>query len=185
MSTLLLFVLFCLIYIVTILSFLLIFFKITELFSIDAPYIPSSQKVVDRIIENLELTNKSVLFDLGCGDARIIRRATELYPQIKAVGVEIAFIPFFLAKFFTRGNKRIEIKRENIFKTDLSEATHIFLFLHHRAVNDLINNIKRQCSPGTRLISCDFEIKSCQPIKIVGLENKSSKICQRLFVYTL
>ena len=181
----LLFILSCLVFLALIIFAVLVFFKITEIFFTDAPFIPTTNEVMDDIIENLQLTNKSVLYDLGCGDARILRKAVELKPDINAVGIEIAYIPYFLAKFFTRKYKRIEIKRENIFKADISDATHIFLYLYPKAVNKLIDNIKKQCAQGTRIISCDFEIKSCKPIDIVNLKNKCSKMCQKLFIYVL
>lgn len=163
----------------------LAFFKITEIFSTDAPFIPIPKESIDNIIVNLQLTKDSVLYDLGCGDARILKRVIELKPSINVVGVEIAFIPYLLAKFYTRKYKQIEIKRENIFKVNISDATHIFLYLYPKAVNKLIDNIRNQCTQGTHIVSCDFEIKSCKPINIVDLKNKHSKLCQKLFIYTL
>ena len=174
-----------LIFLILIAFIFLAFFKITEILSTDAPFIPTSNEVIDNIIENLQLTKTSVLYDLGCGDARILKRAVELEPYINVVGIEIAFIPYLLAKFYTRKHKRIKIRRENIFEANISDATHIFLYLYPKAVNKLIDNIKKQCIQGTRIVSCDFEIKSCEPINIVDLENKHSKICQKLFVYIL
>lgn len=175
----------CLILFVLIAFVFLAFFKITEILSTDAPFIPTSTEVIDNIIENIQLTKNSVLYDLGCGDARILKRAVELEPYINVVGIEIAFIPYLLAKFYTRKHKRIKIRRENIFEANISDATHIFLYLYPKAVNKLIENIKKQCVPGTRIISCDFEIKSCKPTSVVNLKNKHSKLCRKLFIYTL
>lgn len=175
----------CLILLVLILFVFLGFFKITAILSTDAPFIPTPNYVIDEIIQNLHLTKHSVLYDLGCGDARIIKRVVELNSNVNAIGVEIAFLPYILAKFYTRKYKQIKIKRENIFKTNISDATHIFLYLYPKAVNKLIENIKKQCAQGTQIISCDFEIKSCKPLNIVDLKNKKSKICQKLFIYRI
>jgi len=76
----------------------LAFFKITEILSTNAPFIPTSKEVIDNIIENLQLTQNSVLYDLGCGDARILKRVVELKPDVNIIGIEIAFIQYFLAK---------------------------------------------------------------------------------------
>ena len=185
MISVILFLVSFLILLILLLFVLLAFFKITEIFSTDAPFVPTSNEVIDDIIENFQLTKNSILYDLGCGDARIIRRVSELKPNINVVGIEIAFIPYILAKFFTRKNKQVKIKREDIFKTNISDATHIFLYLYPKAVNKLINNIKKQCASGTLVASCDFEIESCKPIKIVDLKNKNSKMCRKLFIYNL
>ncbi len=180
-----LFILSCFIFLALIIFIFLTFFKITEIFFTDAPFIPTTNEIIDDIIENLKLTNKSVLYDLGCGDARILIRAVELKPNIRAVGVEVAYLPYLLAKFFTGKHKQIKILREDIFKTNISDATHIFLYLYPKAVNKLIENIKKQCKPGTLVISCDFEIESYKPTNIVDLKNKHSKLCQKLFIYNL
>lgn len=180
-----LFLLYCLIFLVIIAYIFLAFFKITEILSTDAPFVPTPNEVIDTIIGNLQLKKNSILYDLGCGDARILKRVVELKPDVNIVGVEIAFIPYLLAKFYTRKYKQIEIKRENIFKTDISDATHIFLYLYPKAVNKLIDNIKKQCNPGTRIVSCDFEITTCKPINVIDLKNKHSKLCQKLFIYSL
>ena len=185
MVTVILFLISCLIFLVLITFIFLAFFKITEILSTNAPFIPTSKEVIDNIIENLQLTQNSVLYDLGCGDARILKRVVELKPDVNIIGIEIAFIQYFLAKFYTRKNKQIKIRRENIFKADISDATHIFLYLYPKAVNKLIENIKKQCVQGIRIISCDFEIKSCKPINVVNLKNKHSKLCQKLFIYIL
>ncbi len=175
----------CLIFIILIVFALLVFLKIIEILSTDAPFIPTSEEVIDDIIGNLQLTDRSVFYDLGCGDARILKRAAQIKPNIKIVGIDIAYIPFFLAKFFTRKYKQIEIRRENIFKADISDATHIFLYLYPKTVNKLIDHIKKQCAQGTRIISCDFEIESCKPTNIVDLKNKKTKLGQKLFIYVL
>jgi 16S rRNA A1518/A1519 N6-dimethyltransferase RsmA/KsgA/DIM1 with predicted DNA glycosylase/AP lyase activity len=159
--------------------------KSLDLFSVDSPFVSTHSGVVDQIVQSLQLGGDSVLYDLGCGDGRIIARASELHPEMEAVGVEVGFIPYFTAKFLTRANKKIKIRRENIFEADISQATHIFLYLYPRVVNRLIDKIRTQCAPGTVIVSCDFEISSCTPIKVVALDNPGSDRCQKLFIYQL
>jgi len=162
-----------------------VFTDIVAKFTTDAPFVPIPDNINNDIIKNLQLTDESVLYDLGCGDARILKKATETKPKIHAVGIEIALTPYLLAKYKTRKYKQIKIKRENIFQTDISEATHIFLYLYPEVVNRLIDNIKNQCIPGTRIVSCDFEIVSLMPAGIINLDNKKSKRGQKLFIYIL
>lgn len=159
--------------------------KTRDLIWVDVPFISTSPQVIDQIIDHLGLTNSSVLYDLGCGNGKILARAGELHPEIRAVGVEAGFVPYFLARFITRANKQIKIRREDIFQTNLSPATHIFLYLYPRVVNRLIDKIRTQCAPGTVIVSCDFEISSCTPIRVVALDNQGSDRCQKLFIYQL
>lgn len=164
---------------------ILISTRIIETFTTDAPFVSVPDNIENDIVKNLKLTTGSVLYDLGCGDARILKRALDSQPNMRAVGIEIAFLPYLLAKFFTRKYKQIEIKREDIFQTDIKDATHIFLYLYTPVVSKLINNIKDQCRPGTRIVSCDFEIQSCVPIEIIDLKNKRSRLGQKLLVYEI
>ena len=154
-------------------------------FTTDAPFVPIPREIEDKIIENLKLNPNSILYDLGCGDGRILIKAVQKYPEIRTVGVEIAFLPFLLSKFYTRKYKNISIKRENIFKADISSATHIFLYLYPAIVSRLFVRIRKQCKSGTRIVSCDFEINSVTPTEVVDLNNPNSKRGKKLFVYTI
>jgi len=158
--------------------------QLVAIFTTDAPFVPVPNKTEDDIIKSLELKPGSILYDLGCGDARILIKAVQKHPEIKAVGVDVGFLPYLLAKFYTRNHKNIEIKREDIFETDISEATHIFLYLYPKVINKLILNIQKQCKPGTRIVSCDFELDDISPTEIVEL-NTTSLRGKKLFVYNL
>ena len=154
-------------------------------FTTDAPFVPVPKEIEDDILNTLELSPNSILYDLGCGDARILLRAVQKCPDIKAVGVDMGFIPYLLAKFKTRKHKNIQIKREDIFKTDISSATHIFLYLYPKVINKLIKNIQEQCKPGTRVISCDFELTETLPTQIIELNKTTSPRGKKLFVYVI
>lgn len=167
--------------------FLALFFlsEVIAIFTTDAPFVPIPNGVEDKIIEALKLGNDSVLYDLGCGDARILLKAVEKYPSIKAVGVEKSFFPYLLAKFYTRKYKNIEIKREDIFETNVSDATHIFIYLYPQIVEKLMSIFDKKCKKGTRIVSCDFEDKDRKPEERIGLGNNKTGRGKRLIVYIL
>jgi precorrin-6B methylase 2 len=158
--------------------------QVISIFTTDAPFVPIPKHAEKYIIDALELNSGSVLYDLGCGDGRILISAVKKYPDTKAVGVEIALLPYFLAKIRTRKYKNILIKRENIFETDLSQATHIFVYLYPGVVNKLILNIKQKCKAGTKIISGDFQIKDLNPEKIINIESNSSR-GKNVFIYKI
>lgn len=172
-----------LVFFVTFVVFIIMQFL--AIFTTDAPFVPAPKEIGNDIINALELNSDSVLYDLGCGDGRILLKAAQKHPNIKAVGVDMGFIPYFLAKFKTRKYKNIQIKREDIFKTDISSATHIFLYLYPKVINELINNIRKQCKPGTKIVSCDFELENIPPTQIIELNKTASPRGKRLFVYVV
>ena len=154
-------------------------------FTTDAPFVPVPRGVEDKIVESLKLDKDSMLYDLGCGDGRILFKAVKKYPEIRAVGMEIALFPYLLAKFKTRKYKNIEIKRENIFQTDLRPATHIFLYLYPKVLTKLLPQIKNDCNLGTKIISCDFIFENLKPSEIIELNNPQSQRGQKLFIYQI
>ena len=170
------------------LGFILFFFvQLLTQFTADAPFIGVPEKILNEVVKALDLNENSVLYDLGCGDGRVLTEAIKNHPQIRAVGVEIASFPYYLAKFHTRKYKNIEIKRENIFKTDISKATHIFLYLYPKVIDRLFARIREQCRPGTIIVSCDFEIKNFSPIKVIDLSNinPDSNRGKKLYIYKI
>ena len=75
---------------------------------VDVPYVPTKKEVAEQIVLTLNLKDNSVLYDIGCGDGRILTAAWRKFPTAKYVGVEKGVLPFMKAKFLTRG-KQIKI----------------------------------------------------------------------------
>jgi precorrin-6B methylase 2 len=71
-------------------------------FFVNAPFIPVRKGVVLPIIEALKLAPGSVLYDLGCGDARILLEATKNTKDIKAIGIEKNYIVYLWAKLLSK-----------------------------------------------------------------------------------
>ncbi|MBI4155906.1 MAG: hypothetical protein HY507_01595 [Candidatus Zambryskibacteria bacterium] len=166
--------------------FFVLFFlaEIVAIFTTDAPFVPIPEETLEKIIENLKLDNNSILYDLGCGDARVLQKMVEKYPNIKSVGIEIAFVPYILARLKTRKNKNIQIKRQNIFSADVSDATHIFVYLYPEVMEKLMPMLEKKCWKGTLVISCDFEDKNRKPTEIIHLDTLAKR-GKRLIVYRL
>jgi 16S rRNA A1518/A1519 N6-dimethyltransferase RsmA/KsgA/DIM1 with predicted DNA glycosylase/AP lyase activity len=147
--------------------------------------VPIPKAVEENILEALKLGNESVLYDLGCGDGRVLLRASEKYPSARCIGVEKSVFPFLLAKFYTRKYKNITIKREDIFKTDVPGATHIFIYLFPQVLEKLLPILKEKCKAGTRIVSCDFENKNWQSTEIIPLPENNSGRGKRLVIYRI
>lgn len=150
----------------------------------DAPYIKIPEEFFEPLVNNLKLKDNSVLYDLGCGDAHILKKILIKYPNIKVVGVEKAVIPYTLAKIKTRDVKNITVLRQDIFNVDVSDATHIFVYLFPRVMEKLMPILDKKCKKGTKVISCDFEDRNRKDGKIINL-NTLAKRGRRLIVYTI
>lgn len=122
------------------------------------PFVPVSSTVTDALPGLLKLTSDSVLYDLGCGDARVLMRVALTSPYKKMIGVEKAPLPYLLAQWHLLLDKpkNVTVLYKDIFKVPVRDATHIFMYMFPKVVNKLYPTLVAELKPGTRVISCDF-----------------------------
>ena len=121
-----------------------------------------------RMLEIAEVGPGDVVYDLGCGDARILILAVELFKAKKAVGYEVRKEVYKNALQEVKGRnleERVTIINGDLFNTDLSEATVITLYLTYGANKKLKPKLEREAKPGTRIMSHDFEISGWKPTR--------------------
>lgn len=164
--------------------FFCLLFLLSPLFSL-IPFVTVRKKVLNEIIRELNLDEKSILYDLGCGDGRVLFAALKTNPDISCVGVEISPFPFLLANtkkiFFNF--KNIQILYGNFFKKDISPASHVFLYLFPKSLDELLPKLEKELRVGSRVISCDFEFSKRKPDKILELQASTGQRNKRLYIY--
>ncbi|HEU5464458.1 MAG TPA: class I SAM-dependent methyltransferase, partial [Candidatus Binatia bacterium] len=127
-----------------------------------APFVPTPQEVVDRMLELAALKKDDVLYDLGSGDGRIVLTAARKY-GIRAVGFEISpdLVKTSRQHIAEAGLEHLaEIRQEDIRNVDLSPATVVTLYLYPGANLRLRPAIVRQLRPGSRVVSLQFTMGS-------------------------
>jgi hypothetical protein len=182
--TLFIFVSLNIILVLLFLVYLIIFgLKVYDLLLTDVPFVPTKDIAVTEAIKLLGLDNDSLLYDLGCGNGKVLLEAKRLFPQIHAIGVERGLIPFFFARWDTRKTD-IKIIYQNIFKTDLTKATHIYCYLYPKVIAKLMPIMEQQCAKGTMIVTCDYPFPDRTPEKIVKVEH-DGKLSRNLFLYRI
>lgn len=139
------------------------------------PYVPTPQRVVDRMLELAQVKKGDVVYDLGSGDGRIVVTAAKKY-GIHAIGFEID--PERIKE--SRENIRkagvghlVEIRQQDIRTVDLSRASVLTIYLLPQ-VNLMIRpNIWKQMKPGSRVVSHDFDMGDWKPLKVEHLKDSS------------
>ena len=125
-----------------------------------APYVVSPEHAVDKMLNMANLKPGETLYDLGCGDGRILIAAAEKY-KVKAVGIEISD---HLAKTAVENVKKhglqdqVKVVHGDFMKTDLSAADVVTLYLATTANESLRPNLERYLHPNTRVVSYDYPI---------------------------
>jgi SAM-dependent methyltransferase len=138
------------------------------------PFIRTRNSVVHEVLGLLKpIPAESVFYDLGCGDARVLRALREKYPDAQYVGIDLRLLPYAMAKFKTRNMPNVTILRKNIFSHDISDATHIYTFLYPKVMDDLLPKFTRELTVGTKVYSLDFFFTQKKPLQKHILTNTS------------
>src|SRR6185503_3070330 len=136
------------------------------------PYVPSPQSVVSDMLRYAEVSNSDFLVDLGSGDGRIVLTAAKVFGA-RGFGVEIK------EDLVKRANEaaqkegvaeRVKFLKQDLFKTDISQATIITMYLLPDTVNLLKDKFLGELRPGTRIVSHDYPLTGWIPEKYVQMD---------------
>ncbi len=140
-----------------------------------APYVPTPQGVVEKMLQLAEVTANDVVYDLGCGDGRIVITAAKKYGA-RGVGVDInpERIKESQANAKKEGvEKLVTFKLEDALKVDVSEATVVTLYLLSASNAILRPILTKQLKPGARIVSHAFSMGDWQPLKTESVADES------------
>jgi hypothetical protein len=136
------------------------------------PYVPSPESVVSDMLRHADVTAADFVVDLGSGDGRIVLTAAKVFGA-RGFGVEIK------DELVTKSNEaakregladRVKFMKQDLFKTDLSQATVITMYLLPDTVNLLKDKFLAELKPGTRIVSHDYPLTGWIPEKYVQMD---------------
>ena len=149
-----------------------------------APYVPTPQDVVDKMLEVAGVKKNEMVYDLGCGDGRILMTAAQKFGA-RATGVELD--PVLYKKTSARIvelklQDRIKLLNGNLLEVDLSPADVVTLYLLTDSNTKLRPNLEKYLKPGSRVISHDFVIMGWVPNKVEKVEASRTHV---LYLYKM
>jgi predicted RNA methylase len=147
----------------------------TKLRDPDVVYVPTPQNVVDAMLKLANVTSKDVVYDLGSGDGRIPITAAEKYGA-RAVGIDINPVRIKeanenLAK--SKAGDKVTFLNQDLFETDISEATVVTLYLLPALNLKLMPKLKA-LKKGTRIVSHSFSMGADWPAEKTETVNGST-----------
>jgi SAM-dependent methyltransferase len=141
----------------------------------DIFFLPTPQEVVEKMLEAANVKKGDVVYDLGCGDGRIVITAARKYGcKAKGFDIDPARIKECkanLAKEDEKVQKLVTFERADIFETDLTGASVITLYLLPELNVKLAPKLNKM-KKGTRIVSHDFDMRGYKPDKVIEVPLK-------------
>jgi len=141
---------------------------------LDVPYVPTSQKVVEAMLEMAKVTKKDVVYDLGCGDGRIVITAAQKYG---ATGTGVDIDPQRIREANENAKKanvvnKVKFIEGDLFEQDFSKATVVTLYLLPE-INLKLRPKLLALKPGTRIVSHAFNMGDWKPDQTMQVEGST------------
>jgi len=145
-----------------------------EQIPINTPYVASQPRIVNAMLELAKVTGSDTVYDLGCGDGRIVIAAAQQYGA-RGVGIDINPARIEEARANARDagvNDRITFETNDLFDADIHNATVVALYLLPDVDLRLRPRLLRELKPGTRVVSHAFDMGDWKPDKELIVEGE-------------
>jgi len=140
----------------------------------DVPYVPTTPEAVEAMLKLGEVKKTDILYDLGCGDGRIVITAAKMFGT-RGVGIDIdpQRIKEAQANAKQAGVENlVRFELNDLFEAKFSEATVVTLFLLPRINLKLKPKLLEQLKPGTRVVSNTFDMGDWKAEKESSVDNE-------------
>jgi tRNA G37 N-methylase Trm5 len=140
----------------------------------DVIFVPTRELVIEAMLKAANVTPNDVVYDLGCGDGRIVVAAAKL--GARAVGIDID--PQRIKEANENAAKngvtgKVQFRQEDLFEADIREATVVTLYLLPSLNVKLRPRLMEQLRPGTRIVSHDFDMGDWAPEQTLSVDGKT------------
>ena len=146
---------------------LLVFFVTYALAGLSAaPWLPTRSKDIQRFIDLAEIKPGQTVYDLGCGDARLILAASKLGAY--GIGYEISLLPYLIGvinKIKSR-QKNCRILYKSFWQANLHSADLVYVFLIPQINLKIKKKLGQELKPGAKVIAYVWPLPGLTPIKI-------------------
>ena len=140
--------------------------------ALDVPYEPSSPEIVEGMLKLANVTKKDIVFDLGCGDGRIVIEAARKHGA-RGFGIDMDQDRIVEARENARKagvSHRVVFRNEDLFQTNIRSATVVMLYLWPHVNLRLLPKLQRELKPGTRIVSHSHNMGDWKPEKEVQVD---------------
>jgi SAM-dependent methyltransferase len=132
-----------------------------------APYLPTPPEVVERMLDLAQVASGDVVYDLGCGDGRIVIAAAERGARAVGFDIEAHWVGEARKRAAAAGVSHLaSFELQDALKADLSPATVVMLYLVEWSTRMLEAKLAGELRPGARVVSHSFSLGDQEPEKL-------------------
>ncbi len=157
----------------------------------DVPFVPTTEQAVEAMLKLAEVKQSDIVYDLGCGDGRIVVAAAKKF-QAHAVGIDIN--PTRIGEAKENAKKAgvealVRFEENDLFLADIHEATVVTLFLLPQVNLKLRPKLIEDLKPGTRIVSNTFDMGDWKAEKEInvgddgGSEDDYGGLSKKLYLW--
>ena len=157
----------------------------------DVPYVPTTEEAVQAMLKLAGVKKTDVVYDLGCGDGRIVIAAAKTYGA-HGVGIDINPERIEEAKANAKNagvENLVRFEENDLFAANFKDATVVTLFLLPQVNLKLRPRLLAELKPGTRVVSNTFDMGDWKPDKEINLSDAQgveyASLSQRLYLWTV
>jgi precorrin-6B methylase 2 len=155
----------------------------------DVPYVPTTEEAVQAMLKLANVQKTDILYDLGCGDGRIVIAAAKTYGA-RGVGIDIDPQRIREAKENAKKagvEKLVRFEENDLFQADFREATVVSLFLLPTINLRLRPKLLQDLKPGTRVVSNTFDMGDWKPDKqeTLGGIDEDVYLSRKFYLWTI
>jgi len=154
----------------------------------EVPYLPTTQPAVEAMLKLAGVAASDVVYDLGCGDGRIVVTAAKLYGA-RGVGIDID--PQRIREANENAKKAgveqlVRFEENDLFKANIREASVVTLFLLSSVNARLRPKLLQDLRPGTRVVSNTFDMGDWKPEKEFTVDTgDEGYFSRKLYLWTI
>jgi SAM-dependent methyltransferase len=141
----------------------------------DVEYVPTPHHVVSEMLRLAAVTPTDVVYDLGCGDGRVLIAAAQNY-NARGVGIDIDPQRIEESRLNARQAgviDRVQFFQQDLFETDIREASVVTLYLLPQLNRQLRPRLFSDLRPGTRVVSHDFDMGDWQADQVIHVPGEA------------
>src|SRR5499427_4916115 len=157
----------------------------------DVPFVPTTEQAVDAMLKLANVKKADIVYDLGCGDGRIVIAAAKTYG---AHGVGIDIDPDRIREAKENAKKAgvenlVRFEETDLFQANFHEATVVTLFLLRSVNLKLRPKLLQDLKPGSRVVSNTFDMGDWRPEKEQSLpgadDDEAAYLSHKFFLWTI